>query len=53
MNCGEETYFKDIVKVVNYLYEDELKDWQEKNYPKKHIYLNLKRIKDYLKRNEK
>ncbi len=42
INTGERK--ADIKAVVDYLWEDEHKHFQEGHYPKKHIYRILKRI---------
>ena len=39
---------KDLKKVVEYLFEDEMKHWEEGNKPKKHIYVNLAKLESYL-----
>jgi hypothetical protein len=37
-----------IGEVVDYLYEDELRNYQESNYSKKHIFVAVKKLNDYL-----
>ena len=56
-NCLSEKQFKALINVVNFLYD---KDYNEKkatygdmvNQPRDHIFLELKRLKNYIKNYE-
>ena len=59
-NCLTEKQFKALVNVVNFFYDKEEKDYNEKksiygdmvNQPRDHIFLELKRLKNYIKNYE-
>ena len=59
-NCLSEKQFKALVNVVDFFYDKEEKDYNEKkstygdmvNQPRDHIFLELKRLKNYIKNYE-
>ena len=59
-NCLSEKQFKSLVNVVNLFYDKEEKDYNEKkaiygdmgNQPRDHIFLEFKRLKNYIKNYE-
>ena len=59
-NCLTEKQFKALVSVVDFFYDKEEKDYNEKkstygdmvNQPRDHIFLELKRLKNYIKNYE-
>ena len=59
-NCLTEKQFKALVNVVDLFYDKEEKDYNEKksiygdmvNQPRDHIFLELKRLKNYIKNYE-
>ena len=36
----------DIKSVIEYLWKDEKRNWEESNYPKEHIFHTLRRLKE-------
>lgn len=59
-NCLSEKQFKALVNIVDFFYDKEEKDYNEKksiygdmvNQPRDHIFLELKRLKNYIKNYE-
>jgi len=43
-----EELFKDLRKVVKYLYDIEQHDWEEKGNPDDHIFHSFNNVKNYL-----
>jgi hypothetical protein len=43
-----EELFKDLRKVVKYLYDIERIDWEEKDNPNDHIFIHYNNLKNYL-----
>ena len=59
-NCLTEKQFKALVNVVDFFYDKEEKNYNEKkatygdmvNQPRDHIFLEFKRLKNYIKNYE-
>lgn len=43
-----KTIKQEIQKLIDYLYKDEKKHWQENNRPKEHIYRTITKINNYI-----
>ena len=44
---------KDIEELVNYLYEDEARHYEESDKPSKHIFRNVRRVEKWLSQSKK
>ncbi len=38
----------DLEDLIQYVWEDEEKNWEEAGRPEKHIFITIKRLNDYL-----
>lgn len=43
-----EQFIEDLNVSIDYLWDDEQRNWEEDDQPENHVFLSLKRVKEYL-----